>query len=93
MSINKHALLCLNEPWLLMFFSCFKRILMVRQTGVTLSELAVSDLVNGSLVKMVTKSLIPPSHHRLLAPEVAEAIESSLQMPQGDWPSWTVRHF
>ncbi|XP_057207486.1 4F2 cell-surface antigen heavy chain isoform X2 [Triplophysa rosa] len=67
-----------------------ERILMVRQTGVTLPEVTMSNLVNGSLVKMVTKSLIPPSHHPLSAPEVAEAIETNLQMPQEDWPSWTV---
>lgn len=67
---------------------------MVRQTGVTLPEVTMSNLVNGSLVKMVTKSLIPPSHHLLSAPEVAEAIETNLQMPQEDWPSWTVSgHF
>lgn len=67
-----------------------ERILMVRQTGVTLPEPTMSNLVNGSLVTMVTKSLIPPSHHPLSASEVAEAIEASLEMSQGDWPSWTM---
>lgn len=67
---------------------------MVRQTGVTLPEVTMSNLVNGSLVKMVTKALIPPSHHPLSVPEVAEAIEANLRMPQEDWPSWTVSgHF
>ncbi|KAA0702350.1 hypothetical protein E1301_Tti015699 [Triplophysa tibetana] len=67
-----------------------ERILMVRQTGVTLPEVTMSNLVNGSLVKMVSKSLIPPLHFLLSAREVAEAIETNLQMPQEDWPSWTV---
>lgn len=68
---------------------------MVRQTGNTLPELNVSSIaVNGSLVELVIKSLIPPSHHPLSPAEVAEAMEASLQMPQGDWLSWTVSgHF
>ncbi|XP_001343266.1 amino acid transporter heavy chain SLC3A2 [Danio rerio] len=66
-----------------------ERILMVRQTGNTLPVLNVSSFA-GSLVELVTKSLIPPSHHPLSTAEVAEAIEVSLQMPQRDWPSWTV---
>ncbi|XP_016408305.1 4F2 cell-surface antigen heavy chain-like [Sinocyclocheilus rhinocerous] len=65
-------------------------ILMVRQTGNTLPELNVS-MVNGSLVELVVKSLIPPPlHHSLFPAEVAEAMEASLQMPQGHWPSWTI---
>ncbi|XP_056330396.1 4F2 cell-surface antigen heavy chain [Danio aesculapii] len=66
-----------------------ERILMVRQTGNTLPVLNVSS-ITGSLVELVTKSLIPQSHHLLTAAEVAEAIEVSLQSPQRDWPSWTV---
>ncbi|XP_026082396.1 4F2 cell-surface antigen heavy chain isoform X2 [Carassius auratus] len=68
-----------------------ERILMVRQTGNALPALNVSIMaVNGSLVELVTKSLIPPSHHPLSPSEVAEAMEASLQMPQENWPSWTV---
>ncbi|XP_016101698.1 4F2 cell-surface antigen heavy chain [Sinocyclocheilus grahami] len=68
-----------------------ERILMVWQTGNTLPALNVSSIaVNGSLVELVTKSVIPPSHHPLSPAEVAEAMEASLQMPQGNWPSWTV---
>ncbi|XP_073673392.1 amino acid transporter heavy chain SLC3A2 [Garra rufa] len=68
-----------------------ERILMVRQTDNTLPALNVSSIaVNGSLVELVIKSLIPASHHPLSPTEVAEAMEASLQMPQGDWPSWTV---
>ncbi|XP_067307062.1 amino acid transporter heavy chain SLC3A2 isoform X3 [Pseudorasbora parva] len=68
-----------------------ERILMVRQTSNTLPALKVSNItVNGSLVELVTKSLIPPSLHLLSAAEVAGAMEASLQMPQGHWPSWTV---
>lgn len=67
-----------------------ERILMVRQTGGSLLLSNTSNLVNGSLVEMVTKSLIPPSHRPLKAPEVAQAITTILQMPQGYWPSWTV---
>ncbi|KAI2656053.1 4F2 cell-surface antigen heavy chain [Labeo rohita] len=68
-----------------------ERILMVRQTGNTLPALNASSIVvNGSLVELVIKSLIPPSHHPLSPAEVAEAMEASLQKPQGDWPSWTV---
>ncbi|XP_059389436.1 4F2 cell-surface antigen heavy chain [Carassius carassius] len=68
-----------------------ERILMVRQTGNALPALNVSSIaVNGSLVELVTKSLIPPSHHPLSPSEVAEAMEASLQMPQEHWPSWTV---
>ncbi len=68
---------------------------MVRQTSNTLPELNVSSIAaNGSLVELVIKSLIPPSHHPLSPAEVAEAMEASLQMPQGHWPSWTVSgHF
>ncbi|XP_048017083.1 4F2 cell-surface antigen heavy chain [Megalobrama amblycephala] len=61
-----------------------ERILMVRQTKVS------NITVNGSLVELVTKSLIPPSHHPLSPAEVTEAMEASLQTPQGLWPSWTV---
>ncbi|XP_055051973.2 amino acid transporter heavy chain SLC3A2 isoform X1 [Misgurnus anguillicaudatus] len=67
-----------------------ERILMVRQTGGSPLLSNTSNLVNGSLVEMVTKSLIPPSHRPLTAPEVSEAIKTILQMPQGYWPSWTV---
>ncbi|XP_043114176.1 4F2 cell-surface antigen heavy chain [Puntigrus tetrazona] len=68
-----------------------ERILMVRQTGNSLPELNVSNTaVNGSLVELVIKSLIPPSHHPLSPAEVAEAMEASLQMPESHWPSWTV---
>ncbi|XP_077065089.1 amino acid transporter heavy chain SLC3A2 [Siphateles boraxobius] len=68
-----------------------ERILMVRQTNNTLPALKVSNItVNGSLVELVTKSVIPPSHHPLSAAAVAEAMEASLQMPQEHWPSWTV---
>ncbi|XDV32703.1 hypothetical protein PO909_003451 [Leuciscus waleckii] len=68
-----------------------ERILMVRQASNTLPALKVSNItVNGSLVELVTKSVIPPSHHLLSAAEVAEAMEASLQTPQEHWPSWTV---
>ncbi|XP_051966479.1 4F2 cell-surface antigen heavy chain-like [Xyrauchen texanus] len=68
-----------------------ERILMVWQTENTLPTLNTSNLVvNGSLVELVTKSLIPPSHHPLSVSEVAQSMEASLQIAQGDWLSWTV---
>jgi len=66
---------------------------MVRHTN-TLPALKESNItVNGSLVELDTKSVIPPSHHPLSPAEVAEAVEASLQMPQEHWPSWTVSGF
>ncbi|TRY83972.1 hypothetical protein DNTS_006291 [Danionella cerebrum] len=67
-----------------------ERILMVRQLGNIPSDNVFNISVNGSLVELFTKPLIPDPHHPLSPAEVAEAMEASLQTQQRDWPSWTV---
>ena len=64
------------------------RIVLVRQTG---EELPSTSSVNGSLVEVVMRSILPPGHHILSAQEVAERMEACLQEGVGAvWPSWTV---
>ncbi|XP_063060597.1 amino acid transporter heavy chain SLC3A2 [Engraulis encrasicolus] len=67
-----------------------ERILVVRETSDSYVVTNVSDGVNGSLVQLTVRSLLPPSAHPLPVPEVARAIEESLQAPRPDWSSWTV---
>ncbi|XP_030633822.1 4F2 cell-surface antigen heavy chain [Chanos chanos] len=68
-----------------------ERIVMVRQMGKALPAFNASGpAVNGSLVELVTKPLLPPSPNPLSAQEVANAMETNLQKPQEEWPSWTV---
>ena len=67
---------------------CLFRILVVKQTREVLSPLN-----NVTLVDVVMRSILPPSHHLLSPSEVADAIETHLQTREEDiWPSWTVRH-
>ncbi|XP_076590555.1 amino acid transporter heavy chain SLC3A2 [Chaetodon auriga] len=63
-----------------------ERILVVKQT-----QDVLSPLNNVTLVDVVMRSILPPSHHLLSDEEVAEAIETHLQTRKDDiWPSWTV---
>ncbi|KAM9359471.1 amino acid transporter heavy chain SLC3A2 [Symphorus nematophorus] len=63
-----------------------ERILVVKQTRDVLSPLN-----NATLVDVVVRSILPSSHHLLSASEVADAVETHLQMRDEDiWPSWTV---
>ncbi|XP_070762624.1 amino acid transporter heavy chain SLC3A2 [Enoplosus armatus] len=63
-----------------------ERIVVVKQT-----RDGLPPLNNATLVDVVMRSILPPSHHVLSAKEVADAIETHLQTRQEDiWPSWTV---
>ena len=71
-------------------FQCvlYPRIVLVRQTG---EELNSTRSFNGSLVEVVMRSILPPTHHILSAQEVAESMEACLREGAGAvWPSWTV---
>ncbi|KAM6972884.1 amino acid transporter heavy chain SLC3A2 [Aplochiton taeniatus] len=52
---------------------------------------ALGGTINGTLVDLVIKSLLPEEKQLLSAQEVAASIEAHLQTPQGDlWPCWTL---
>lgn len=69
---------CVNLKW---------RILVVKQKGDTMSV-----LTNVTLVDIIMKPILPSSQHLLTPNEVANAIETHLQMREENiWPSWTVR--
>lgn len=71
---------------------CWCRIVMVREMGDSNSALNMSrPAVNGSLVELVSRSLLPSSSYQLSAAELAETIKSRLKTLHGEWPSWTVR--
>lgn len=60
---------------------------MVKQKGDTMSV-----LTNVTLVDIIMKPILPSSQHLLTPNEVANAIETHLQMREENiWPSWTVR--
>ncbi|KAK0148935.1 4F2 cell-surface antigen heavy chain [Merluccius polli] len=64
------------------------RIVLVKQTGEFLNS---TRSFNGSLVEVMMRSILPPTHHILSAEEVAETVEARLQASEGDvWPSWMV---
>ncbi|KAM4627541.1 amino acid transporter heavy chain SLC3A2 [Polymixia lowei] len=68
-----------------------ERIVVVKQTGDFLPALNTSSFINGTLVDVVMRSILPPTHHILSAEEVAVAIETHLQITKRDiWPSWMV---
>ncbi|XP_035479631.1 4F2 cell-surface antigen heavy chain isoform X2 [Scophthalmus maximus] len=67
-----------------------KRIVVVRQTQYILPPLNNSSQTNKMLVDVVMRSILPSSHHILSAREVADAIETHLQIREDIWPSWTV---
>ncbi|KAL2096362.1 hypothetical protein ACEWY4_008510 [Coilia grayii] len=68
-----------------------ERILVVRETSDSFVVANASNgVVNGSLVQLTERSLLPPSAHPLPVPEVARALEESLQARHTDWSSWTV---
>ncbi|XP_059932152.1 4F2 cell-surface antigen heavy chain [Gadus macrocephalus] len=68
--------------------TCADRIMLVRQTG---EELNSTRSFNGSLVEVVMRSILPPTHHILSAQEVAESMEACLREGAGAvWPSWTM---
>lgn len=59
---------------------------MVKQKGKTMSV-----LTNVTLVDVIMRPILPSSQHLLSPNEVADAIETRLQMQDGNiWPSWTV---
>ncbi|KAG7238758.1 hypothetical protein INR49_031274 [Caranx melampygus] len=67
-----------------------ERIVVVKQTQEVLHPLDSSSHSNKTLVDVVMRSILPISHHLLSAQEVAEAIETHLQIREDDiWPSWT----
>ncbi|XP_056138791.1 4F2 cell-surface antigen heavy chain [Lampris incognitus] len=67
-----------------------ERIVLVKQMGDFLPSLGNSSS-NDTLVEVVMKTILPPTHHHLSAQEVALAIETRLQMTKDDlWPSWAV---
>lgn len=60
---------------------------MVKQKGDT-----ISVLTNVTLVDVIMRQILPSSQHLLSPNEVANAIETHLQMQEENvWPSWTVR--
>ncbi|XP_071750324.2 amino acid transporter heavy chain SLC3A2 [Centroberyx gerrardi] len=68
-----------------------ERIVVVKQTRDFLPNLNTSSSINVTLVEVVMRSILPRTHHLLSAQEVAVAVETHLQKPEGDiWPSWTV---
>lgn len=67
---------------------------MVREISDSVPGLNISEsAINSSLVRLVSRSLIPPSTHLLSAPEVAEAMESKLKTLPVEWPSWRVSRY
>ncbi|XP_053176640.1 4F2 cell-surface antigen heavy chain [Scomber japonicus] len=67
-----------------------ERIVVVKQTRDVLPPLNNSSQVNVTLVDFVIRSILPTSPQLLSAQEVADAIETRLQIPGDIWPSWTV---
>ncbi|XP_028275871.1 4F2 cell-surface antigen heavy chain [Parambassis ranga] len=68
-----------------------ERIVVVKQRTDVLHPLNNSSQINGTLVDVVMRSILPHSHHILSDQEVAEAIETHLQTREEHiWPSWTV---
>lgn len=62
------------------------RILVVKQKGNTMSV-----LTNVTLVDVIMRPILPTTPHLLSPNEVADAIETQLQMQEENiWPSWTV---
>ncbi|CAL8353934.1 unnamed protein product [Lota lota] len=69
-------------------FSEEDRIVLVKQTG---EDLNSTRAFNSSLVEVVMRSILPPTHHILSAQEVAESMAACLQDRKGAvWPSWMV---
>lgn len=77
--------------WTLCIPAYLFRIVVVRQTQYILPPLNNSSQTNKMLVDVVMRSILPSSHHILSAREVADAIETHLQIREDIWPSWTVR--
>ncbi|KAM4742702.1 amino acid transporter heavy chain SLC3A2 [Anableps anableps] len=68
-----------------------ERILLVEQTSDVLRPLNTLTQSNITLVNVVIRSILPKSQQPLSAEEVAEAVETRLQMTQEDvWTIWTV---
>ncbi|XP_062275769.1 amino acid transporter heavy chain SLC3A2 [Scomber scombrus] len=67
-----------------------ERIVVVKQTRDVLPPLNNSSQVNVTLVDLVIRSILPTSPQLNSAQEVADAIETRLQIPGDIWPSWTV---
>jgi len=61
---------------------------MVKQTGQLLNS---TGSFNDSLVEVVMRAILPPTHHILSVPEVAETVEARLLASEGAvWPCWMV---
>lgn len=64
---------------------------MLREIRESVPGLNISkSAVNRSLVKLESRSLIPPSSHPLSAREVAKAMASTLKTLYGEWQGWGV---
>ncbi|XP_037123446.1 4F2 cell-surface antigen heavy chain [Syngnathus acus] len=68
-----------------------ERIVVVKQMRERLPPLRVSSQqVNGTLVDVVLRSVLPASPRPLSAGQVAQAIETHLQAPEDTWLGWMV---
>ncbi|XP_037534112.1 4F2 cell-surface antigen heavy chain [Nematolebias whitei] len=68
-----------------------ERILVVKQTTDVLHPLNVSTYGNITLINVVMRAVLPKSRHLLSAAEVAEALETRVQLKrEAAWPSWSV---